>query len=165
MNCPAELRLLAYLDREVPDAEARGIESHMANCPRCTSAYARLTASLGTIDNLIANLSEMPLSAAPAPAVHPEPLFLKRMAAGAAIAACTLLATLLSFAPAPAIPKIERFVALDEMRAEPIQFGAVVRVSVPASLLDPGAPDTSQKVQAEVLLGDDGRPRAIRLLN
>ena len=60
-------------------------------------------------------------------------------------------------------PSMDGFLPLGN--ADPIQVGMVVRVMLPASELglapQPGAP---QEIAADVVIGEDGRPRAIRFL-
>lgn len=55
----------------------------------------------------------------------------------------------------PAPPRVEDFVTLDD---QPIEAGVVVRVN-----LDNGT--TGARIPADVILGIDGRPRAIRFVN
>ena len=58
----------------------------------------------------------------------------------------------------------EYFIRLDDSN-EPILGGTVTRVNLPLSLFDPSQPvDSSVVVRAEVILGDDGQPKAIRFL-
>jgi len=166
ITCPKESKLLAYIDRELPDAEQRQLTEHLADCPAFAAQMGSLRISVEMVDGLLSELSEMPFRAAAIPAADLQPAYLKRFAAGFAMAACVLLAALLTPGilfkrPAPPQP-VHEFVALDTQRT-PIQLGAVVKVSLPLSLFDPAAPG-GQKVQAEVLLGDDGSPRAIRVL-
>lgn len=55
------------------------------------------------------------------------------------------------------------FIALNA--DDPIQIGKIVKMSLPASLFSPGdSMPSNERVMAEVLVGEDGRARAIRLL-
>jgi|GEM_PF-4422646 len=48
---------------------------------------------------------------------------------------------------------------------DPIQIGKIVKMSLPASLFSPNdSMPSNERVMAEVLVGEDGRARAIRLL-
>lgn len=153
--CLTEEQLLLHLDHEESASE------HLDSCPPCRARFEQLRESLAEIDGLLTELSEMPQPAATAPVVIRKPKSLKRIGAGAALAACVLLSMFLSTRPSP-LYRVDRFIPLDS-RQDPIQLGTVVQVSVPASLFDPSLPG-SRQVQAEVLLGDDGRPRAVRFL-
>lgn len=160
-GCPNDAKLLAYLDGETPAAE---IEAHLTECAGCRKQLESIRGALAEVDGLLSQLSEMPPRAAGTPAVARKPMTLKRVAAGAAIAACVSFASFL-VRQSPPPYRVARFVALDS-RQDPIEFGTVVRMSVPVSLLDPSVmAGDSRKVQAEVLLGDDGRPRAVRFLD
>jgi len=84
------------------------------------------------------------------------------------LVAAIALTALLSRRPAPQPARAaqsEYFIALDDSPV-PINLGTIERVNLPASWFDPSQPATSsQVVPAEVVLGDDGRPRAIRFLH
>ncbi len=55
------------------------------------------------------------------------------------------------------------FIALNA--DDPIQIGKIVKMSLPASLFSPNdSMPSNERVMAEVLVGEDGRARAIRLL-
>ena len=59
----------------------------------------------------------------------------------------------------PAAPDLAPFIRLD---SEPVSAGIVVRVKLPRSVLfDEG---TAGEVEADVLLGDDGRAHAVRFI-
>ena len=160
-QCPTDAALLSWLDRENPTSE---IDDHVPGCPACQSRSEAIRLSMAGIDDLLSELSELPRRAASAPLAGRKPMFLKRLAAGAAIAACVSFAGFLLRQPVPPY-KVDRFISFDN-RQDPVEFGTVIRISVPVSLLDPSVvANDPRKVQAEVLLGDDGHPRAVRFLN
>jgi hypothetical protein len=87
-------------------------------------------------------------------------------ATAGALAASLLTVAILGQRPVPRpLPKATgQFLSLGD-EPEPMQAGMVVRVSVPASLLRyTGVAPPSGLVQAEVIVGEDGRPRAVRFL-
>jgi hypothetical protein len=57
-------------------------------------------------------------------------------------------------------PKLDDFVALDD--ADPMQMGMVVRVMLPLS--DASMIGGAQEIAADVVIGEDGRARAFRLV-
>lgn len=63
-------------------------------------------------------------------------------------------------APQPPQPRLDDFMPLDD--ADPIQMGLVVRVMVPVSTAS--RPGDTQEIAADVLVGEDGRARAIRFV-
>jgi anti-sigma factor RsiW len=161
MTCLDEGRLQAWLDRELPPEARRSADAHLAGCPACSAALE----ALGSRDAEVARMLDW-LCGAPA---HRSVIYTARRRWPAAAAAAALAASLLTVAilgqrPVPRPLSAVQFLPLAD-EPEPVQAGMVVRVSVPASLLRyTGAVPPSGMVQAEVIVGEDGRPRAVRFL-
>ena len=152
-ECWNEGDLRAYADRELPPAEMEQLTAHLAVCAGCESRYRELAERAGRVGAWMAELS------APVPVAAARPV--RRVATwprwAAALTAAAGLALLVMNPGAkpsaqPGTAAISRhFVALDD---EPIDTGVVVRVAV--------GPD---QVQADVIIGPDGRARAFRLVS
>jgi anti-sigma factor RsiW len=185
-ECWREGELRAYLDSELPPGDMQRVAAHVKECAGCGGACAELEARSARISMLLGALPE-------AEPVRQLPSLPRRSRAGwrwaAGAAAAALLVAFLwmpkptekvvvvppphsgpqaraapvppSATVEPAIirrvvpvkPKaqVDYYVKLDD---EPIETGIVVRVG-----LDGG------QVPADVILGPDGRARAIRLVN
>jgi anti-sigma factor RsiW len=186
-QCWQEGELRAYLDSELPPGDMQRVAAHLKECSGCGEAFAELEARAVRISMLLGALPE------PEP-VRQLPILPRRSGAGwrwaaGAVAAALLVAFLwmpkrtekLVVATPPALPaprarpgpvaapvavkpaiiqrvvpakpkaQVDYYVKLDD---EPIETGIVVRVG-----LDGG------QVPADVILGPDGRARAIRLVN
>jgi anti-sigma factor RsiW len=158
-----EGRLQSWLDGELQPEARRSTDAHLAGCPACSAAVE----ALGSRDAEVAGMLDS-LSGASA---HQSVIYTARGRWPAAAVAGALAASLLTLAilgqrpvPRPAPESAGQFLPLSD-RPEPMQAGMVVRVSVPASLPGyTGAVPPSGMVQAEVIVGEDGRPRAVRFL-
>ena len=179
-QCWSEGELRAYLDNELPPHDMERAASHVKECAACGTLYAEMESRVARVAMLFEALPA-------APSALQLPTLARRSGirwawAGAALAAALVLALVLlpkrtekvavtshrqppmaqpaAAPPAqtrPAVlrrkvkpkPQVLDYVALDD---EPIETGIVVRVS-----LDNG------QVPVDVILGPDGRARAIRL--
>jgi anti-sigma factor RsiW len=189
-QCWSEGELRAYLDSELPPGDMQRVVAHLKECAGCGGTCAELEARAARLSLLLGALPE-PELVRQLPSLPRRAGAAWRWAAGA-VAAALVVAFLwmpkrtenvvvamppalpapqarpgLSAPPAapvavkPAIirrvvpvkPKaqVDYYVKLDD---EPIETGIVVRVG-----LDGG------QVPADVILGPDGRARAIRLVN
>jgi anti-sigma factor RsiW len=163
MTCLDEGRLQSSLDGELQPEARRSTDAHLAGCPACSAALE----ALGSRDAEVAGMLDS-LSGASA---HQSVIYTARRRWPAAAATGALAASLLTLAilgqrpvPRPAPESAGQFLPLSD-RPEPMQAGMVVRVSVPASLPGyTGAAPPSGMVQAEVIVGEDGRPRAVRFV-
>jgi hypothetical protein len=189
-QCWREGELRAYGDSELPPGDMQRVAAHLKECAGCGGAFAELEARAARISMLLGALPE-PEPVRQLPSLQRHSGVGWRWAAGA-LAAALVVAFLwmpkrtekvvvatppalpapqarpgLSTPPAPPMavkpaiirrvvpvkPKtqVDYYVKLDD---EPIETGIVVRVG-----LDGG------QVPADVILGPDGRARAIRLVN
>jgi anti-sigma factor RsiW len=184
-QCWSEGELRAYLDSELPPRDMELAAAHVKECAACGALYAELESRAARVAILLEALPVVP------PALElPQLARRERMRwrwAGAAMAAALLLGLfrmpkriekvaaspqrqppIVQAQPAPAPPpaqtrpavlrrkvklkpQVQYYMALDD---EPIETGIVVRVA-----LDNG------QVPADVILGPDGRARAIRLVS
>jgi len=185
-QCWREGELRAYLDSELPPGDMQRVAAHLKECAVCGGACAELEARVARISMLLGALPEAePLTQLPSLPRRSGASW--RWAAGA-VAAAVVVAFLwmpkrtenvVMATPAPPAPQaraapvpppatvkpaiirrvvpvkpkaqVDYYVKLDD---EPIETGIVVRVG-----LDGG------QVPADVILGPDGRARAIRLVN
>ena len=163
MTCLDEGLLQPWLDRELSPDARRSADAHLAGCAACSAALDALRSRDAELGRMLDALSG-------APTRHSVIYTARRRwpaaAAAGALAASLIMVAILGQRPAP-LPAAEaagRFLPLSD-EPDPIQAGIVVRVSVPASLLRyTGAVPPSGMVQAEVIVGEDGRPRAVRFL-
>ncbi|HLK50301.1 MAG TPA: zf-HC2 domain-containing protein [Bryobacteraceae bacterium] len=184
-QCWSEGELRAYLDGELPARDMDRLARHLAECMGCRLLCAKLEARAAQLSGWMEALedSTAPLRV-PAP---PRRAHLGRWTeAAVGVAAALVVAMLLlpkrapeltaaprphtggfhSLAPPPAAvkpaiirrgttpppkPQIQYYVALDN---EPIETGLVVRVEL-----------NGGQVPADVIVGPDGRARAIRLVS
>jgi len=182
-QCWSEGELRAFLDSELPPGDMRRVAAHWKECAGCRGSCAELEARAARLSIMLGALPE------PAPVMQLPGLPRRGRASwrwtGGAVAAALALALLaiprrtdriVSSTPPPQAqatpapppvavkpaiirrvvpakpkPQLEYYVKLDD---EPIESGIVVRVS-----LDDG------QLPADVILGPDGRARAIRLVN
>jgi hypothetical protein len=186
-QCWSEGELRAYLDSELPPGDMQRVAAHLKECDGCGGLYAELEERAARISMLLGALPE-PEPVRQLPSLPRRSGAAWRWAAGAVAAALVvaflwmpkrmekvvvttpptlpaprarpgLSAPPVTVKPAiirrvvPVKPKaqVDYYVKLDD---EPIETGIVIRVG-----LDDG------QVPADVILGPDGRARAIRLVN
>jgi len=185
-QCWSEGELRAWLDGELPARDMECVAVHLKECAACEALRAGLEGRAARVGTLLAALPK-PEPVTRLPRLTPRSQSYWPWAAVAVAAAMAIAFLLLpkraekvvvvrpsqaSAKPAPNVsppppavkPAIIRrqlpvtpkaqpqyYVALDD---EPIETGVVVRVS-----LDDG------QVPADVIVGPDGRPRAIRLVS
>jgi anti-sigma factor RsiW len=180
-DCWQDGDLRAYVDGELPAESLQQIADHLEICHACGQRYHELSDRATHVSALLATLSEVP-PAAPAPRLRPRRrwhLAALPLAAALAIAFLALpkhravrYPVSVAVAPAPVtVAKVEapivrprpfvrhtkprtsqpeEFVRLDD---EPLETGMIVRVTA-----DNGS------VQAEMIIGPDGRAHAIRVV-
>jgi anti-sigma factor RsiW len=144
--------LRAYLDRELAPEATKKLSTHLGECAHCETRYRELTARAEWVGASLAELRASETTVAP---VRPHRRTWPQWA-GALTAAAAMAVFLMNPGSRPAVPQgtaglSRQFVALDN---EPIDTGMVVRVAV--------GPD---QVQADVIIGPDGRARAFRLVS
>jgi len=172
LDCRSTATLLIQkADGDLTTDREEWLEDHLAACVACRGASERFV----RMDREFVQYGELvgPVSSPPERARRP--LFHWIPAAASAMAATVLLGlALVHQAP----PRIETLPALDSHRFVPIPYvppldpyeeARVVRMEVPvAALLAAGykAPeaDSATTVRADVLVGEDGRAHAVRLL-
>jgi anti-sigma factor RsiW len=154
-----EGQLQSWLDGELAPEAREPAASHIAVCRQCSAALDALQAGDSEVAaKLEALADELP---------HPLVLYAPRRrwpaaAAAAVLAASLALALALPHPPAP--QSGSPFLSLTD-EPDPIQAGMLVRVSLPASAVPySGAVPPSGMIQAELIVGEDGRPRAVRIL-
>jgi hypothetical protein len=185
MQCIAEGDLRAWLDRELEPAELETVETHLNECAACRAHSEELSARATLV---MSALGELPIAYRRLrPSIWRWPILAWGVPV-AAMAVCLLLAIVMwprkdvvkvatvidphppqvdstPVAPQPpsavratlhrarrrpVVPQEAPFVALDD---EPIETGVVMRVGT-----------ESGGIQADVLVGPDGRAHAIRIL-
>ena len=186
-QCWSEGELRAWLDGELPARDMECVTSHLKECAACEALRAGLEGRAVRVGTLLAALPK-PEPVMQLPRLRPRPQPYWHWAALAVAAAMAIAFLLLprraekvvavaprqapakpapNVSPPPPVavkpaiirrklpakpkPQPQYYVALDDL---PIETGVVVRVS-----LDDG------QVPADVILGPDGRPRAIRLVS
>ena len=193
-QCWSEGEIRAYLDSELPPRDMERVAAHVKECAACGGLRAELEIRAGQVSGLLDALTapELAAQALPhAPRRSRVGLRWPGVAAGLAAALAVGLALMpkradkAAIAPPPQVPvpakvvtapppqpvapaiirrvprkgaapvkvkpKVTYFVALDD---EPIETGLVVRVGL-----------NGGQVPADVIVGPDGRARAIRLVS
>ena len=188
-QCWSEGEMRAYLDGELPARDMGRVAGHLRECAACRTSCEELSARSQRVAALLAALPEPEgVIAILAPPRRQPAAWV--WGAGAAAAACLAIAVTLApkhpaariasrpAPPAPAAPasppppvqpaivrrelpkrtpapklkpRIDYYVALDD---EPIETGLVVRVGL-----------NGGEIPADVIVGPDGRARAIRLVS
>lgn len=188
-QCWSDGELRAYLDDELPPRDRERAARHIEACAGCRERCASMSARAQWLASLMDALPQPP-ALVRLPDIPAQPRTRRRVAGGLALVASFAIALMLVpkhkdkvpavstrfHAPLPAAPapppvkpaiirrvprkhaapvkpkpKIEYFVKLDD---EPIDTGLVVRVA-----LDGG------QIPADVIVGPDGRPHAVRLVS
>ena len=187
--CWSEGELRAYLDGELPSRDMGRVAGHLRECAACRTSCEELSARSQRLEFLLAALPEPEgVIAIPAPPLRQPAGWV--WGAATAAAACLAIAVTLApkytaarmaarpVPPAPAAaarqpppvqpaivrrevpkrapapkrkPRIDYYVALDD---EPIETGLVLRVGL-----------NDGQIPADVIVGPDGRARAIRLVS
>jgi anti-sigma factor RsiW len=180
-DCWQDGDLRAYADGELPAESLLEIAGHLEVCSACSRRYRELSDQAARVSALMAALSEV-APAAPAPLVYSRRRWYRAALPLAAALAVAFLALpkhraiqppeSVAVAPAPvAVAKVEapvvrprrfvrhakphtappeEFVRLDD---EPLETGMIVRVAA-----------ENGNVQAEMIVGPDGRAHAIRIV-
>ena len=186
-RCWPEGDLRAYLDGELPLESQERIGAHLESCAACSTQYRELSDRAARVSNLMALLPEVaPASAVRIPPIRPHH---GRQWAVAALSLAAALAIGFVVVPKRAVPPIPiakaptvveqapvevpvatapvarpavrhaaarppvfraDFLRLDD---EPLETGTVVRISA-----------ENGEVQADLILGPDGRAHAIRVV-
>lgn len=182
-ECWAEGDLRAHLDGELPAEEGAQLAEHLKVCAECGGRYAELGRRAARVAGWMAVLAEP----APAPVALPSRNRFQYAVAALALAAglaigfamlpkrgkepgriaapvaqapvlVTPLAVAVARPPAPrpqrprkAVVRADYYLPLDD---EPIETGTVMRVGL-----------ANGDVQAELILGPDGRAHAIRMVS
>lgn len=190
-ECWAEGDLRSYLDGEMPPAERELAAAHFEECAECRGRYAELAERAARVGSLMAALSE-PAAVAGEHGVRQETVHRLKHVPAAVLALAAALAigfvmlpkrgapgveslakAPMAVAPAgvaeaepvaaaPAVvrrpnrmprpmPRADYYFSLD---GEPIETGTVMRVGV-----------ENGDLQAELILGPDGRAHAIRMVS
>jgi len=182
MKCLDEGTLQAYLGQELSEAETALSASHLTDCDSCRVRLARLEASATHVRALLdLGALDLPVRRT-APAVAglrwswsaAALVVLFFVAAGRLQTPRPPAAVAKTASPAPvqriaraARPHVSRpppvvnaFIPLDD--ADPIQMGMVVRVMLPVT--GAAANEGIAGIAADVVIGEDGRARAIRFV-
>jgi hypothetical protein len=154
-ECWKEGDLRAYADRELPPASMEDLATHLRECADCDARYRELTRRAERVGAWMAELRAPGPLVAGAAARPMRPVRTWTRWAAALTAAAGLAIVLMNPGAKPSMPQgraavSRQFVALDN---EPIDTGVVVRVAVGPN-----------QVQADVIIGPDGRARAFRLV-
>ncbi|MGA2130749.1 MAG: hypothetical protein ABSH50_00410 [Bryobacteraceae bacterium] len=185
-NCLDAGTLRAYLDGELTEAQVCRADGHMAQCAECGARLEQMKGAVLRVDELLDALAPEDM------AVIRKPRTSRRWTAGilAGAMAAAIAVILTAGKPArkpvivtasrplaatvPAVPPVRQSLPVKTARvrrrrrpqprmgefmalagADPIQVGMVVRVMVPVS---------GRSLAADVVVGEDGRARAIRFI-
>jgi anti-sigma factor RsiW len=189
-QCWSEGALRAYLDRELPPEDMARVAAHLGECPRCEAGRAELAGRAARVSGFMNALPE-PGPVTSLPLITRQPRTAWPWAAATAAAAALAIAFLLAKPAVPVAPAIlspvsslaqtttpplanavspshhtaprhskrqpakprataDYYLALDD---DPIETGVVMRVA-----LGPA------EVPADVIFDQDGRARAVRLI-
>ena len=171
MRCLNDGTLLAFLDTELDEAAQRRTAGHLQECVACRARCDQLKNTAARVDRLL-NCLEAPESTAQTmrPFV-PRPAAARLGWGAVALAFAVLILAVLIQRPKPAAPAtvpsnanvMAGFMPLDD--DDPVQIGVVVRMKVsPAALGFSTGTSGVEQVTADVVIGEDGRARAIRFL-
>ena len=182
MKCLDEGTLQAYLDHELSEVETGDAGGHVTSCADCRARLGALEASTARVRALLDLCPlDMPLRRR-----DPLPAVLKWSWSVAALVVLFFVgagrietprppvAVAKAVSPAPAQrvaraaprhaprpqPAANEFIPLDD--ADPIQMGMVIRVMLPVTGV--AANDDVTEIPADVVIGEDGRARAIRFV-
>ena len=155
--------LLLAADDELESGQAARLEAHIRGCESCRLAQARFL----QVDRDLHEYREE--------LFRPEPSPTRRWiapVAGALAASVVAAALLFHEPPGPPKPRLDEraFVAIPyTLPLAPYERAAVLRIELPVTALiaagfDVRPTDTAATLDAEVLVGQDGRAHAIRLL-
>jgi anti-sigma factor RsiW len=190
-NCLDEGTLRAYLDGELAEAQVSRADAHLAQCADCRSRLERMETALRRVGELLNALAPEDLVAirtsargwrwavgALASAVAAAIVLFLASSKPAGVARPVVArkdVSALTSQPVRQVaarkrarvrhrraaePQAEEFVAL--AGADPMQMGMVVRVMVPVSGLS--LDGAVREIAADVVIGEDGRARAIRFV-
>ena len=183
MKCPNEGKLQAYLD-----GEQAGAADHLQVCAACRARLARLEATAARVNAWMDALGDGEVCEAgyssPALAAAASIALFFATAPARKKPGAPVVQAKVTPSVAPAVPVVtprkpvartarrirrppkplpspnDDFVALDD--GEPMQMGMVVRVMLPVT--DVSLTGGPQEVAADLAIGEDGRPRAFRLV-
>jgi len=185
-RCWPDGELRAYLDGELPADTLAAVGAHLEDCPACSARYRELSGRADCVSNWMAALVETPappVRMAPGRSGHRTGWAVAGLLAAAAVVAAFVLAPKkpdapvtvqpaamaqapVEPAPAPKVAAVQpalrhrspkpaaaraEFLRLDD---EPIETATIERVSAENS-----------DIQADLLVGPDGRVHAIRFLS
>jgi anti-sigma factor RsiW len=170
--------LLRYLDRGSSDSRRVEMARHLDTCAACRRALEQATTRETRVEQWLSALEEadqpMALDVAAAWArVERRSRVTPHARSGwpwAAGLAATVLAIVVAGQPprsttaVPTNPTDDGAVDFVAMDGAPIQMGLVVRATVPASMLASFGVTGGGDVQADFVIGEDGRPHAFRII-
>jgi hypothetical protein len=157
----AELLMPELVDRDLSEEQTAWVRSHLEACAECRAALARLIA----IDVELVAWGERLARGNPVPAPRRARVFI-----GLAVAAAAALALVLVAPYRPVNSGESRFVEIPYLAPlDPRENATIVRMDIQvATLLAVGyrlTADPDTVVPADVLVGEDGRAHAIRVLS
>jgi hypothetical protein len=175
--------LMLAADGELGAEQMACLERHVESCPAChleQMHFQELDRDLGVYGDLLSrqNAPRTDQLAGQAPAAGPPGrvcaaiLWIPQLAA--ALAAVLFLGVILVHRVAPGRPDVvmdEAFVPIPYVQPlDPYESATVIRMDVPVAALiavgyKMGASDPTAVVKADVLVGEDGRAHAVRILS
>ncbi len=169
--------LPGFVDGDLSAEQAGWLGGHLELCPDCRAELVRFTA----IDSGLTDWGRQLEAKAPVPTDERErlrsrlspvrqPVMIRLiLAMAAAMALCALVVVVISHPEQPASPGAMQFVGIPYLPPlDPRENRTVLRMNIPvANLIAAGyrvAGDPNVIVPADVLVGEDGRAHAVRVL-
>jgi hypothetical protein len=179
MNDCSQTKTLLMLaaDGELGPQQIASLQQHVESCPACRleqMCFTELDQDLGVYGDLLGrqNPPHLPRTAAPPGRVRAAVLWIPQLAA--ALAALLFLGVIPIHRPSPGLPDAvtdESFVPIPYVQPlDQYETATVMRMDVSvAALIAVGykvdAIDPTAIVKADVLVGEDGRAHAVRLVS
>jgi anti-sigma factor RsiW len=162
--CEFSRDLVAWLDGELAEEETASMREHVRDCDQCRELAGRLRLASEAF-------AAYRMEFASRPPARKLPRWVGAVAAGLLLTVAAGKFLVVRPQPAPAFRSTDRpFLPIPYVPPlHPLETARVMRMDVPvASLIAagfrlPGA-DPSATVKAEVVVGEDGQPHAVRLI-
>ncbi len=171
MRCLNDGTLLAFLDTELDETARRRAAAHLEDCVPCRARCEQLRNTAARVNGLLDCLESPESIGQVIRPFVPRPVSTRLRWSAVVLAMAVLILAVLVQKPHPPDPAtapknangLAGFVPLDD--GDPLEIGVVVRMKVsPAALGFSTGTSGVEQVTADVVIGEDGRARAIRFL-